>query len=307
MSTAAIKKISLGVAGFVAALIFGYFFKMTIGSASTANLVGLLLSAILFLSAFLIQTVIGSDKFISPLFIVLEVLGISLFFFGNFSPVLLIGIISGLGLLITAYYQGGSEINNNLDIHFIKNSRIIMASATMALAIFVSFAYVGSFDIKNPVAAKKGLELVVNPLTPLVSGYIPGFSSQNTLKDIALAALPADFKLASPAQKADAVSQISTRLADTLSGAVGTSVFAGDRVIDIVYKATIGRLAGLSAVAQTGVLVLFGIVFFFMIKFALFFIDWAAVFTGFGIYKLLLAFGFFKIEVQNVPKRVIVL
>jgi len=302
-----VKKISLGVLGCLAALVFGYFFANFIAVPETGSFVAVFLSSAIFLSVFLLQVTLATDLWLSPLFIVIEMIGISLFFLGSFSIVLLIGIIIGIGFLIAANYSGVSEVKNNLEIHFYRNSRIVMAFATMALALFASFAYVGSFDLKDPAAARKNLEVILRPTEPLVSRYVPNFSSLSTIKEIAAAILPAELKLAPADQRAEAIFQISTRLAESFSGFAGIPVIPNDRIIDIAYRATIGRILGLSPLAQTSVLVGLGVLFFFFIKFILFFVDLAAVGLSYGFYHLLKAFGFFRIEMQNVAKRVIVL
>ncbi len=307
MTNSTIKKISLGAAGVLTAGLFGFLFKSFIGAAGMGNLILALAGSVLFLAVFLLQTILASDVRISPAVIVLEVLAMAVFFFGNISLIFLIGMLINLGFLIAAHYSGGIELKTTLDIHFSKTSRVIMAFATLALALFASFTYVGTFDLKNPAAAKRSLEVIIRPFEPLVARYIPNFSSRNTIKDIATAVLPADFRLAPADQKAQAVSQISARLAETISGFAGVQVQIADRIIDILYKATVGKVVTLSPAMQTVVLSGFGVLFFFFLKFLLFFVDWAAVLVGYGLYSLLKTFEFFRIEMHDVPKRVIVL
>lgn len=259
------------------------------------------------LSTFLLQTILAGDKRLSPLSIVLESLGMSAFFFGGFSVILAIGMLLGLSLFLMAYYAGASEIKNDLEIHFSKISRAVMRLATMGVALFASFAYVGSFNLKSPVDAKQKLEVLVKPVEPIVARYVPNFSSKSNLKEIAAQILPADLKLASETQKNEAIAQISSRLADTLTNSVGVRVAPMDRVIDILYKASIGRMLTLTPLLQNLILIVLGLIFFLFIKFLLLFVDWGATLLGYGFYALLKTFGFFKIELQNVPKRVIIL
>ncbi len=302
-----IKKVSLGTVGILSALFFGALFKMFIGTPSTGNLIWALSGAAVFLSIFLLQVMLSSDKWLSPILIAAQVLGMSLFFLGNFSLVLAIGILISFGFFLASWFLGTAEIKNNLDIHFPKTSRAIMGFATIGLALFISLAYVGSFDLKDAVESRKNLEVIIRPIEPLVGGYIPNFSTRNTLKDIALSLLPPDFQLVSAAQKAEAVAQVSVRLAETVSNFAGVRVAVTDRVIDIVYKATIGRIVTFTPIMQTLLMVGLGLLFFFLIKFLMLFVDWAAVLLGYALYRLLKAFNFFRIETQEVSKRVIVL
>ncbi len=307
MTRVSSKKIALGIAGVCAALLFGYCFSGFIAAATAVSFLGVCASAALFLSLFLIQVMVAADVKTTMLFVVLEIAAISVFQIGNFSPVLGAGILAGAGFLIMAYYGGVSEIKSRLDIEFTKTSRVIMGSATLALALFASFAYVNSFDLKNPAAARKNLEVIIKPAEPIVSRYIPNFSTQNTLREIAAKMLPASERLSSPADQANTISQISVNLTDALAKLTGARIAPTDRVIDVVYKATLGKVVSLPPLTQTIVLIAFGVIFFFFIKFILFFVDWAAVGIGYGWYRLLKAAGFFAIEMQNVPKRVIVI
>lgn len=308
MSNNILLKVSaLAIATAVSGAALGYFLKNFIAAPSVGSLVAALVVSVVFLAVFLLQTLLSPHFWVSAGSVLAGSLGAVIFFLSANPPLLAVGFLAMLGFLLAAYRSGKSELNNNLQIHFSKTSRIVMGFATMGLAIFASLVYVGSFDLKNPTAAKQNLEVLIRPAEPLVARYVPDFSSQNTLRQIAAKVLPAEFKLAPEAEKQQAITEVSSRLAQTVSNFAGVPVSASDRVIDIVYKATIGRILSLPPLAKTLLLIGFALVFFFFFKFLLFFVDWGAVLAGYGMFKALEAAGFFKIELQNVPKRVIVL
>lgn len=302
-----VKKISLGLSGFFAALIFSALYHNFVTDPGLGTMIIAFVGAAFFLSIFLIQCFLGGGAWVSPAFIVLNVLGMSALFLGNLSVILLTGMIAAVAMLEIAYYNTQTELKESMEIRFWKTSRIVMGLGTMAVAIFASMAYFSMFKLDDPAAAQKTLEVLVRPVEPLVSGYIPNFSVNSSVNAIAEALVPSELKLAPENQKREFIAQAAAKLSDAFAGFARVKVAIGDSVIDILYKATIGKLAQQSPSYQNLILIAVAIVFFFFIKFLLFLIDWLAVLLGYAFYHLLLSFRFFRIELQNVPKRTIVL
>ena len=82
---------------------------------------------------------------------------------------------------------------------------------------------------------------------------------------------------------------------------------ATDKSVNIFYDATVGRFLQLPDILQNVILFVVGIIIFLFIKFSLALVNWPATYLAYGLYRLLLKFGFFKIELQNRPQKVIVL
>ena len=82
---------------------------------------------------------------------------------------------------------------------------------------------------------------------------------------------------------------------------------ATDKSVNIFYDATVGRFLQLPDILQKVILFVVGIIIFLFIKFSLALVNWPATYLAYGLYRLLLKFGFFKIELQNRPQKVIVL
>ena len=305
--TVLVKNLTLGLAATLTAGVFGYLFANFIATGTLTSLISALVAGVFFLAAFLIQVLLSKNRGLTAVFVVASVLAMSAFFLGHFSLVLIAAVGIALVMFFLAYHNGQSELENNLDLRFIRASRVVMGLATMALAIFASFAYFASFDLKDPVAAKKNLEVLVRPVEPIISGYIPGFTARSSLIQIASRLIPEELRLASQETQNAFVQEFSTGLSQTLSNTFGVRVSPGDSVIDILYNGTIGRILSLSALAQSLVLIGVALAFFFLIKFALFFVDWLAVLLAWAVFKILLAARFFRFDLQNVPKKVIML
>ncbi len=305
--TALTKNLVLGSAAALIALAFGYFFRAFIDSPTFARFLIAAIVGIVFLAVFLIQSLLASNFWVSAAAVAVEVLALALFFFANFSLVLAVGVLSSAVILILAYYYGHSDMKSNVDINFLKTAKAVMAWSGMALAIFASFAYVSVLDLGDPVAAKKTLEAVIKPAEPIVAAYVPGFTTRSTIGQIAAKLLPPDLTLASDAVKSQFITELSARLSQTFGGFLGVKAMASDSVLDLIHRATISRLLNLSPFLQNLLLIATAILLFFFVKFVLFFADWLAVGLAYLFFQLLLKFGFFRFELQNVPKKIILL
>lgn len=302
-----LKKTSLALAGVFTAVLFGWLLKNFFSFPGLGNLTYAAVGAAIFLAIFLLQALLISDIWINSAAILLEVSSISLFLVGHSMLVLFAGAVVCLVLLITAATNARTVAKDSMEIRFWQISRAGIGLATTALALFSSMAYITRFDLENPVESKKTLEVIIKPMEPFVSSYLPGFSANNSLKQIAANLLPAELKLAPEATTSQLINETAARLAQTFEGFVGIAVRPADSFIDITYKATIGRLLKQSATVQNIILIIAGFLLFLFLKFTLFAVDWVATAIGYGLYRILLELKFFKIDVQNVPKQVIVL
>lgn len=302
-----LKVLLLGAVPIAVAAVFGLLFKTFVAAPSLIGLVFVLITGIFLLALFLIHTLLNDRFWVGAGFIVLIVAAMTVFFIGKGVLLVLVGGIIAAAAFIEAYHNGQSEIKNSIEIRFWHIARKALSMATVAIAVFLSLAYFASFDLKNQKAGEQALEVVIRPLEPIVAGYLPGFSSRSTLTQIARRSLPPELQMAGPEIQNQAIGQVAGNLAELLGKTFGISVRAGDSVVDIIYKATFGRLLKLSSSLQTLILMGAAIALIFFVKFALFFVDWLAILLGYALYQLLWGFGFFKIELRNKVKKVILL
>ena len=299
------KIISLGGVVAFFALIFSYAAGnlLSIGSFSSALLT--LIASVLFLSAFVIQVFLVDNFLISSGMILVQVTAMTIFLGGSLSLVMFAAILIAIALLISAYYNGRLEVKNNLEIRFFKTGRVILGSASSAIAIFVIVAFISILNFEDPAAAKQHIGIVVKPLEPLASAYIPKFSITNSLTDISLKLLPKEADSIAPGARAAIVQEAAQRVADVIGNFTGLKIRPAATVTDILYDLTIGRLTNLPPILRTVFLVFGGFLIFLLLKFLLIFVNWLALGLGWLFYQMLFNLGFFKIQTQNVEKHVI--
>jgi len=301
------KILVLEAATIATALLFGFLFRNFINAPALFPLILTAVGAIVFLAAFLLQTILVPNAKFATAATAISVFSMSLFLIGRGSPVFIVGAVIALALLISAYHSGQSDVKNNLTVRFWKIARLVSAAGTMAIAVFASLAYFSLFNPSDVNASKNALNVIINPLEPVIAGYLPGFTGKSTLLQIASRSLPAEFQLAPVDVKNQAINQVASNLAQAFSRVAGITVRNSDSFLDILYRASFGRLANLSPILQTLVMAAVALVFFFFIKFILFVVNWPAILLGFLVYRLLLASGFFKIELQDIRKESIIL
>ncbi len=299
------KIISLGGVVAFFALIFSYTAGNLLSAGSSTSAFFVLIAATLFLAAFVIQTMLVDNFLINSGMILVYVIAMTIFLGSSLSLVTLAAVVIASGLLISAYYNGRLEVKNNLEIRFFKTGRVVLSLASSAIAIFVIVSFMSILDFENPDAAKRHLANIVKPLEPVASAYIPKFSIQNSLTDISFKLLPKEADSLAPGARSAIVQQAAQRVSEVIGNFTGLRIRPADTITDILYNLSIGRLAGLPPILKTVFLVFGGFLIFLLVKFLLFFVNWLSLGVGWLFYQLLLNFGFFKIQTQNVEKQMI--
>ncbi|MEK7192131.1 MAG: hypothetical protein AAB646_01280 [Patescibacteria group bacterium] len=301
------KLIALFGASALSALLFGFAFKAFIQNNGLIFWILAGFSAILFLAIAVIVALLVKRPIFGFSVMAVDMAAMLIIFYEHFSLALLISFFVSAALLMFGYSRGQQDLKNNLNLRFIKTAESVLGPASSALAIFAILLYISMINLKDPTAAKQNLEIIAKPSETFVRPYIPNFSLQNSLNQIAAKLLPKELASAPQELKNQFIQESSIRLSEIVGNFTNLSVKSSDRVIDIIYKATIGRLLNLPALQQNLVLFAAGVFLFLLIRFALIFVNWISIGLAFGIYKILLAAGFCKIILQNQPKNVIVL
>lgn len=302
-----IKTVGIAVFSAVSALVFGLLFKNFLSAGNLASLLLLALGMAVFSAIFLIQSLLLNNFSVNLGIASVDGILITAVFWNSLSILMVLAGVGIIGTLIAAYYGAQLELKNNLDIRFFKIGNNLLRYVSSALAIFAIIAYLSLLNLKDPVAAKKALSAVIKPAEPIAAAYIPGFTVDNSLIEVARKLMPADVRASSQAAQNDFIQNSSQRLSDVIGGFTKTAVRTTDSVSDIFYKATVVKFLKFAPLVQKLVLIGAGLFTFFLVKFFLIFVNWAAILLAFGIYQLLWGSGFFKIELESKTKKVIVL
>lgn len=302
-----IKLIIFNSALIFSALIFGFLLKLFIGSGGLGSLVVLSLSGILLLAILITQALLSEKTWISVLFLSITALAPAIPFIASPSLILLAGVVICALFFINADHSGKFEMGAGLKINFPRIAKAVAGRASSGLAIFSIMAYLALFNFSDPNSIKKTLEVAVKPLEPIMSRYIPGFTVRDTVSQLATGLLPDDLKIAPANIRSQVIQEATTRLIGILGQYIKTPVQAGDKVIDIIYHATIGKILNYSPLVRNGILVVAGLVLFFLLKFVLILVNGLAIGLSFLLYQALLKAGILKIELRSIEKEVIVI
>jgi hypothetical protein len=302
-----LKIISLGVASAISALLFGFLFKSFINSGSLFLFILTMLAGLAFLAIFHIHSLLINNFWSSVAIIAIDAVLILGVFGASLSIAMLIAGLGVIGMLIAAYYGAQLELKNNLDIRFFKIADYTMRRASSALAIFAIVTYLSLLNLQDPAEARRALAIAIKPTEPITAAYVPGYTINDSLIEVSRKIMPPEVRVASPESQAEFIRQSSNRLAQAIGASTKTDVKTTDTTLDIAYKATIAKLLKLQPFVQTLILVGFGLVVFFLLKFLLIFVNWIAAILAFGIYQLLYSSNFFKVEVESRAKKVIIL
>lgn len=238
--------------------------------------------------------------------LLLSAVGMSVGFLGSFSLILFAGSLIAFAIFFWSYQGIQSDLSVALKIRVWRTTHSAISYASSGIAIFSIMAYLSLFDFSDQASLKKTLEVAVRPLEPIVSQYVPNFSVRNSILQLGAGLLPEDLRLAPPEVKSQLIQQAADRLSALLGNYIKIPVQAGDKIIDILYKATLGKMLNYSPVIRSGILIAVGFLIFLLLKFVLIFANWIGTALAFGLFKFLLSVEFFQIKTESIEKETIV-
>lgn len=292
----------VGIAG-----LFSFLLRSFTNSPHFGNFLVVSVAGLVFLGILSVFNILTDNKIVALIVFLISALALSAGFLNSSL------LVSGSGALISlifffwAYQETRQDLKNNLTIRFWKVAHRSAGYASSGLAIFSIMAYLSLFNFSDPTSLRKTLEVAIRPLEPIFAGYIPNFTVRTTITQLATGLLPDDIKILPVELKNQAISQATDRLVVLMGNYAKIPIRAGDQIIDIVYRATLGKLLDYSPVARTAVMVLAGIVIYFLLKFLLIFANWFSVSVSYLLFIGLKKAGFFEIQLQSIDKEVIVI
>lgn len=291
----------------LSALFFGLFLKIFTGSAHLGIFFATLIAGLMLLATLIVFNLLQDNRSWAVSCFALSAIAMLLPFAVNISIILSSGSLAAFVLFLMAHQKTRVAVRNGLKVNFWHTAHLSVGAVSSGVSIFAVLAYLALFNFSDPSSLKKTLEVAIKPIEPIFSQYIPNFSIRSTLTQIAANLLPDDLKLAPPEIKSQVIQQASERLTVVLGNYIKIPVKVGDKVIDIVYKATLGKILNYSPLVRNLILIAAGLIIFLLLKFVLIFVNWLAVLLAFGIYQLLLNLKFFEIQLQQIDKEVIVI
>ncbi len=292
----------VGIAGLFSFLLRGFTNSPHLGNFIVASVAGLA-----FLGILSVFNILSENRFAALTGFVISALALSAGFFNSNLWVSGAGAFIAMVVFFWAYQEVRQDLKNNLTIRFWRVAHRSAGYASSGLAIFSIMAYLSLFNFSDPDSLRKTLEVAIKPLEPIFASYIPNFTIRSTITQLATGLLPDDIKILPVELKNQAIAQATDRIVVLLGNYVKTPIRAGDRMIDIVYRATLGKLLDYSPIARTVVMILVGVIIYFLLKFLLIFANWISAGISYLLFAGLKRIGFFEIQLQQIDKEVIVI
>ncbi|NCN53049.1 hypothetical protein GW950_01125 [Candidatus Wolfebacteria bacterium] len=161
------KILSIGIMGFILALVMGYFLANTLSGES--NLSALLISSVLFFSVFVLQIIFIRGAGIINGFILIDTVAILIPFLLSFSLSLIVAWLTLLVSWLNSSRKGRDEINNQLKVKFSRVEKIVLPSAFTGLAIFIAIITVW---VNGTSLTKDTFLKIIQPTQPIMQTFL---------------------------------------------------------------------------------------------------------------------------------------
>lgn len=300
-----VKVLSLATVTVFCSVVFSFLLKLFTSSAHWSGFLIAGFAGLVNLALWAVLVFVPNRKLVIPT-LFFSALGMTVGFLGNFSLVLLGGALITFVTLFWAYRAAQSDLKVALKPRIWRIAHSAIGHGSSGIAIFAILAYLSLFNFSDQQSLKKTLEVAVRPLEPLISRYIPNFSIRSSIIQLGAGLLPADLRLAPPEVKSQLIQQAADRLSALLGNYIKIPVYSGDKIIDILYKATIGKILNYPPLIRNAILIAVGLLIFVLLKFLLIFANWIGVVLAFGLFQGLLKIGFFQIRTETIEKETIV-
>ena len=266
---------------------------------------------VIFLTLFILQNLFvkGLDKlFFASL---IESGAMALPFYQNFSGYFVITVLILVALLFKAAFDSRRELEATIKIRFFRISRLSMNVAVPGVVLF----FLVMFVMKGGLFTEEGVKVLLKPLSPVATKYIPNFSIEaqtgELLNDIVVSNLgEAEIKdlnkLPLWAQNqliADLVRQFKERI----EGFVGSKIDLEKSVSTNVYDALNSGYNNLTSSSRSVLITVVLLLLFSFIRSLASFVHAPIALLSFVIYEILLASNFAVVQLESRSREVIIL
>ena len=297
------KIIAFSSVSVLSAVIFSYYFRRLFSGFGTGDLLNVGIILIFWMAIFILSSLLVKSLNIGFGIIFLEVFAVWIFLPGKFSLFPILAVAALFGGLALGFLRGRTEVQNSLEIKFLKASRRASNLALTGIALFVTLILLGTFGFREFNVSKRAFEVVLKAAEPIVVQFIPGFSLaapfNETLKNFVRS------RVQQGTQEA-AINETASNLRADIVKSTGTTLEPGDTTIDALYKIFTFKLLTLPLDLKNFVFLTAGILIFFLMKGVNFFLNLIINAVAFLLYQLLIAFNFMHIASENRTKEVLI-
>jgi len=316
MDSSYLKKTFIFTIGIGLAVLFGFSLAMLYQSGSLIYFWLSLVSAVLFLTWFVLQVV-----FLESLSLTLTLFGAEAAlmlvpFYANFSWLTLALFAATVWMFYVSRQRARLMLKNSLVFHTAPVSRQALLWASTALALIAAFLYVSPLGSGQAIISRENFRSLIKPVEAGTRVFIPALSLNKKI-DILLydtfqsplvsIYIPAEIKNAPAAAREELYRQAATNLRLGLSDSAGVPIRSTDTGADVLYNVSVKKLADLSPAARASMPVVLGLIVFLTLRSFLAILAWFAIPLTWFFAKLLKKAGFYRIEIENIQKERVII
>ncbi len=210
--------------------------------------------------------------------------------------------------LAHAHNRGRQHMNNMMKIKFGQAARPVLGAALMVVVLMMTFVlFIGGQSLIREESIGRFIDIMI---TPVARGYVEGFSSEATTRDLLdqasrerISQVPEVDRLSSNQREA-LVAQSTKELAQYIEDNLGFALDLDDTVAGNVQLFLTEKAQGFSGPrAPLGALVLFGILLL-LVKGIELILYVPLALLAYLLYELSIAFGFLTVQFESTNKEV---
>ena len=312
-----VKIIILTLFGVAFSFVSGFFLQVFMVSGGGNNLLFSFLTALGFLTVFLLCILFIKTGWMLMLAALIQSLAFFALFYDRLSIMIGVGAALGLALLISGIYAGRDEIENALEIKFWKISKKVLPKAVAGMAIFAGVVCGSFVDVNNKefFISRSAFNAVIAPITDngFLEKIIPGFdlsgSTEETIRSMALREIENNSQLKSlPASiKEELVGKAVQEVKKQTSGLTGSNLNFQTKLSDTMYDFLAVKFYSLPENILNSTPIFVAIFIFLTIISFIWPIRMIVAFVSFILYEVFLALGFGAIIFEGRSKENVIL
>ena len=293
--TSLAKVIAVGVIGVLAAGICGYFLNDVLNGA--LSMTGLIVSGIGFFTVFLLQVFfIKSFRFIG-IIALLESIAMTALFLNRFSGALLLAWFLLFIFWLLSVRRGRGEINNQLQLKFLRIEKLVMPNAFTAFAIFISIIVVW---VNGATLTKERFLSLMKPAQPIFQTFLSqNFTFNMTVSKFAELMIKTQTGVNISALPAAAKNMAIDQVLNQLKTKYDIPFKSTDTFSDVIYNYLMQMLARIPQPVQIALPISAALLVFFTVKGITWVLRYAVMIFAYILYEIALASGFSRKALES--------
>ena len=297
------KIVGLLAVGVIAAWLFGYEFRIWIGSPAAGEFLALAILTLLWLTVSVLTVFFVKRRPVVAGVIFLEVAAVWSSLADKFSLLTLTGIGFLYACSFIGFMRGRFDLANGVKVRFFHVASRAIPVFTTGIVLFFTLYFVGALNFSQAELHKATLDFLFRSSEPVTSRFFPGFSADKPIDDALRAIVAAKLP---EGTDATTLGENVAQVKKAITKAMGFTLSGSERFIDAFYRLTVSELLVLPPAYKAMSLIAIGVLIFGIVKGIAFFVNWFVAGLAFLVYEALFAMNFMNVQIETVNKEVIV-